>query len=99
MILVKNGQNLTSTATEDEVLFTSPDEEGNQKPAGRQQFCFEMISGTIQCEVGKAVNTSLATSHSTTANSKWIMTLDPQDFEGGFRNLRVVGVGVVAVSW
>ena len=104
MIIVHNGENITSTATEDEVLFVELNDNGETVPAGRNQYLFEIVSGTVQVAAGKAVDTSKATSK-TTAGTKWVMTIANQGYgpngpqEGNKTNLRIVGVGVVAVTW
>lgn len=100
MIIVYNGQNLTSTATEDEVCFMELDENGIARPLGRTTITFEFSSGTqVQMEQGRSVNTSAATTHTSSAHTKWLMTVSSQAQEGGYSNIRVVGAGVVAVSW
>lgn len=105
MIIVYQGESLTSTATEDEVMFMEIGDNGRPRPTGRIEVMFEMVSGTIQCAVGKSVNTSKATSHTTTAQPRSILTIANQSYpanepqEGGPRNLRVVGVGVCDCNW
>ena len=97
MIIVQNGDTLTSTANEDEVMFVEPDEQGNLKPLGRTTIGFELLTGGIQTCVGKPINAA-STSRST-ANMKWFHTVSSQEQEGGYSNLRVKGVATVAVCW
>ena len=105
MIIVHKGETLTSTATEDEVLFVEVDENGNVVPVGRETIMFEVLSGTVQVAVGKSVNTAKATSHSTSAAPKFVLTIknagypagEPQ--EGNRTNLRVVGIGTIDCNW
>lgn len=97
MIIVQNGDTLTSTANEDEVMFVEPDEQGNLKPLGRTTIGLELLTGGIQTCVGKAINANSTTR--STANMKWFHTVSSQDQEGGSSNLRVKGVATVTVCW
>ena len=97
MIIVQNGDTLTSTANEDEVMFVEPDEQGNLKPLGRTTIGFELLTGGIQTRPGKAIDSTSYTR--STANMKWFHTVSSQDQEGGDSNLRVKGVATVVVCW
>lgn len=105
MIVVHKGETLTSTATEDEVLFVELNENGEIVPVGRETIMFETLTGTVQVAVGKSVNTAKATSHTSSAAAKFILTIrnagyaqgEPQ--EGNNTNLRIVGVGTVDCNW
>ena len=105
MILVQKGQLLTSTATEDEVLFVELDENGQLQPAGRAKFDFSVVSGTVKVGVGKAIVAAAHADHTTTAQQNFSITLSQLGTmteaakEGGPMNLRIVGVGVVSVTW
>lgn len=105
MIIVANGETLTSTTTEDEVMFVAPDDDGKIRPVGRQLISFSVLSGSVQVAVGKAVDTSKATAHTTSAAQNFSLTIANQSYpadgprEGGPRNLRIVGTGTVAVTW
>lgn len=104
MITVFNGEILTSTATEDEVLFVEKDGNGNTVPAGRNLYTFTLKTGSVQMAVGKSVDTSKAATWST-AGDKWLHTINNNGYapggpqEGNNDNLRVVGVATVAVTW
>ncbi len=97
MIIVQNGDTLTSTATEDEVMFAEPDEEGNLIPLGRTTIGFELLTGSIQTRPGLTIDATSTTR--STANMKWFHTVSSQSQEGGFSNLRVKGVATVTVCW
>lgn len=105
MIRVFKGETLTSTATEDEVLFLEKNDGGDAVPIGRTKIDFVVLSGTVQVGVGGPVDTSKATSHTTSAATSWSMTISNQGYthngpqEGNNSNLRIVGVGTVAVNW
>ena len=97
MIIVKNGDLLTSTANEDEVMFVEPDEQGNLNPLGRTTISFHLKSGSVQMRPGLPIDSVTVTR--TTADEKWFHTVGSQNYEGGFSNLRVKGVATVAVCW
>lgn len=97
MIIVQNGDTLTSTANEDEVMFAEPDEQGNLKPLGRTTIGFHLKTGSIQSRPGKAIDSTSTTR--TTADEKWFHTVSSQEQEGGYSNLRVKGVATVTVCW
>lgn len=105
MIIVFNGETLTSTATEDEVLFMDIDDDGRPKSAGRVKVDFEVLTGTVQIAVGKSVTTAKASSHTTSAAPKFSATISNQAYpvnepqEGGPRNLRIIGAGTVSCTW
>lgn len=105
MIIVYNGETLTSTATEDEVVFMDIDDNGIAKPTGRVLVNFDVLSGSVQIAVGKSVNTTKASAHTTSAAQKFSATIASQSYpagapqEGGPRNLRIVGAGTVSCTW
>ncbi len=98
MILVQKGQKITSTANEDEFLPLEPDDNGDLVPAGRTEFIFTWVSGSVQIAVGTPVNTSNAVALAA-AGDRRLLTISPQAGEGGYRNGRIVGAGVVAIDW
>lgn len=101
MIQVLNGGLVTSTAAEQTLVPMEPSESpGGYAKAGRHEFMFQLISGSIQMARGTTVSPSGFTSDTiSTAGDKWIITTAPEFLEGGIRNIRIKGVGTVRVTW
>ena len=102
MIKVLNGGLVTSTAIEQDIVPMDFDAEGHLVPAGRAQFMFELISGSVQSCVGPTIGTPPAgytVDTITVAASKWIHTAQPALEDGGRFNIRFKGVATVRVTW
>jgi len=89
--IVKNGQLITSTSTEQDLQPSGPFEDGTV-----QLIQCEVVSGSLQFAVGQAGGSPVIDSTYGTYStaSKALRTID-----AGKDNLRVVGVGTFIISW
>jgi hypothetical protein len=90
--IVKNGQLITSTATEQELQPEGPHEAG-----GVVLMQADVVSGTVYFGVGQANGSPIidtATYGSYASSSKALRTIDPGQY-----NFRCVGVGTFIISW
>lgn len=102
MIKVLNGGLVTSTAIEQDIVPMDRTAEGDFVPAGRAQFMFELISGSVQSCVGSTIGTpptGYTIDTITAAASKWIHTAQPALENMGMFNIRFKGVATVRVTW
>lgn len=89
---VKNGQLITSTATEQDLYPDGPQEFGST-----MLVRCEIVSGTLKFGVGPAGGSPVidgTTTYGSYTEGEAYRTIDP-----GKQNLRVVGVGTFIVSW
>lgn len=101
MIKVLNGGLITSTAAENTVVPVEASEsDGGYSKAGRHEFMFQLISGSVQMSRGTGISPPGYTSDTiSTAGDRWIMTVAPELTDGGIRNMRIKGVGTVRITW
>lgn len=90
--VIKKGQLITSTSTEQDLALAGPYEDGTV-----QTVYIELVSGTVQFTTGPAegspvINATYRTY--STAGDKIILTV-----QTGKHNLRCVGSGTFSVTW
>lgn len=98
---VFNGKTITIDSDED-IIPVYYDDSGEVKAAGRTDFWFVLISGSVRTTVGASLDESPADTPWSTAGDKWFHTASPSlnTLEDGFYgNLRADGSGVVRVLW
>ena len=100
MIKALNGSLITSIASEEEIVPMEYSEDGDLKPAGRSEFNFFLVSGSVQTGVGPSISPAGYT-HATwgTAGNTWKHTASPENIENSNRNIRSKGVGTFNIFW
>lgn len=104
MIKCTKNSLVTSVAVEETLVPVSPNDNDGYNVAGRHEFLFTWVSGSIQISEGAGVNATLGdlpVTHGTlaAAGDKTIITASPELKDGGFRNIRMKGVGTFIISW
>lgn len=99
MIQVLNGGQLTTTASQEDIIPMEINEEGTAVRAGRNIFCFELVSGSVQMGVGADIDQGdfVHAAHAT-AGEKWLHTASPEP-DGGNTNIKAKGVAVSKIYW
>ena len=100
MIQVLNGGLITTDATEKTIVPMEYNTDGTLVPAGRNTFCFEIVTGSVQTSVGAEIDVdAYVHATETTAGTKWLLTATPQLQEGGYKNIRGKGVATFKIFW
>lgn len=89
---IKNGQLITSSATEQDLQPVGPFEEGTV-----QLIQIELVSGSVQFGVGPTAGSPVIDATYATYSTAGQKTL--RTIRAGAHNLRCVGVGTFMVSW
>lgn len=93
---VFNGQLITTTATQVDIVPVELNEQGEQFVSGRNTFFFELKSGSVQTCVG--VEIPAATATKSTAGDKWFHTATPAS-TNNYDNIKAKGVATFWIHW
>ena len=89
--IVKNNQNITLGATEDELILTPPfNVEG--------QVVLKHVSGTFKATVGGTTNDSNIRAYST-VNDTCVLTINPTSQMDSVNRIHAVGSGVCTITY
>lgn len=100
MIQVVNGSLVTTNGTDQEIVPMVLGDDGEMKPAGRDVFGFEWVSGSVQMGVGVPIDDGdfVHAAHSTSGD-KWFHTASPSLTEDHPGNIRGKGVATFRIYW
>lgn len=100
MIQVVNGSLVTTDATDQEIVPMVLGADGEMKPAGRDVFGFELVSGSVEMGVGVPIDDG-DFNHAThsTVGDKWFHTASPSLTEDHIGNIRGKGVATFRIYW
>ena len=93
---VYNGQLVTTTAVQVDLIPVEFNEQGEEVVAGRNLFTFELVSGSVQTAVGRDVTSNTATK--STAGAKWLHTATPSR-NNNYDNIKAKGVATFWIHW